>query len=150
MIVVAVVAAFVILSIGIVALAIVVPKLGAAKMHSQEMAAILNIRSINTAQVQYFMQYGRYPKDLSELAPPSAGLAGPSAAGLIPADLAAGTKSGYSYTLHVSPTGYTLNADPVSYNSTGRRTFFSDESLVIRANPGPEPATSASAELHQP
>src|SRR5258708_34533937 len=95
MIVVAVVAAFVILSIGIVALAIVVPKLGAAKMHSQEMAAILNIRSINTAQVQYFMQYGRYPKDLSELAPPSAGLADPSASGRIPEDLAPGTQRGY-------------------------------------------------------
>src|SRR5260370_23304482 len=146
MLVVAVVAAFLILSVGIVVLAIVVPKLGAAKMRSQEIVAIQNVRLINTAQVQYFTQYGRYPKDLSELAPPSAGPAGPSSAGLIPADLAAGTKSGYSYTLHVSPTGYTLNPDPVSYNSTGRRTFFGDESVVLRAHWGPEPAPAASVE----
>ena len=142
---VGIVAVFGILCIGI-ALAFAIPmssqKLAVARMHALEMAAILNIRSINNAQVQYYTQFGRYARSLSEL--------GPSGAGLLPADSAAGTKGGYTFTLHSSPTGYTLNANPVKYGSTGRRTFFSDESLVIRANSGPGPATAASKELNQP
>ncbi len=142
-----IVAVFGILSIGAIALVFAVPKLAVARTIAQEMAAILNIRTINTAQVQYFTQFDRYARSLSELAPPSKGAAGPSSADLIPADLAAGTKGGYTFTLHGSPKGYTLNANPVKYGSTGRRTFFSDESLVIRAHFGPEPATAASDEV---
>jgi len=138
---VGIVAVFGILCIGI-ALAFAIPmssqKLAVARMNAQEMAAILNIRSINTAQVQYYTQFDRYARSLSELAH--------SSADLLPADLATGTKGGYTFTLHSSPTGYTLNANPVKYGSTGRRTFFSDESLAIRQHWGPEPATAASDE----
>jgi type IV pilus assembly protein PilA len=145
MVALGIVAVFGILCIGI-ALAFAAPKLAEARMNAQEMAAILNIRSINTAQVQYYTEFGRYARSLSELAPPSKGAAGPSAADLLPADLAAGTKGGYTFALHSSPTGYTLNANPVKYGSTGRRTFFSDESMAIRVHWGPEPATAASEE----
>jgi type IV pilus assembly protein PilA len=135
-----------ILCLGAIALA-QTPKLEVSRMIAQETAAILNIRTIHTAQVQYFTQFDRYARSLSELGPPSKGSAGPSSADLIPADLAAGTKSGYTFTLHGGPKGYTLNANPVKYGSTGRRTFFSDDSLVIRAHFGPEPATAASDEV---
>jgi hypothetical protein len=33
------------------------------------------------------------------------------------------------------------------YNSTGRRSFFSDQTMVIRENWGPEPATANSKEI---
>ena len=138
---VGIVAVFGILCIGI-AFAFAEPKLAVARMHALEMAAILNIRSINNAQVQYYTQFGRYARSLSELAH--------SSADLLPADLATGTKGGYAFTLHSNPTGYTLNANPVKYGSTGRRTFFSDESMGIRANSGPQSATAASKELYQP
>jgi len=40
-----------------------------------------------------------------------------------------------------------VNANPVSFNSTGRRTFFSDQSHVIHQNWGAEPATLNSPEI---
>jgi len=146
-IVVAIVAVFGILVIGGIAVALATPNLGKARMSAEEMAAIHNVRSINAAEVQYFAEFGRYAASLPELGPPSDGKPGPSSADLLPAILASGAKGGYTYTLKVSPTGYTVNANPVKYGTTGRRTFFSDESMVIRANPGPAPATAASAEL---
>lgn len=146
-IVVAVVAFFGMLAIGGIVAAVVIPVLTGANTRALEMAAILNVRSINTAQVQYYSEFGRYAKSLSELGPASDGKEGPASVGLIRADLAAGTKSGYTFTLRGSPTGYTVNANPVKYGSTGRRTFFSDESMVIRAHSGPEPATAASDEI---
>ena len=149
-IVVAVVAVFGLLVIGGIALALVTPNLGKARMSAEEMSAIHNVRTICAAQVQYYLVYSRYATSLSELGPPSDGKPGPSFADLLPANLAAGGKDGYTYTLKASPTGFTVNANPVKYGTTGRRTFFSDESLVIRANSGPEPATVASKELNQP
>jgi type IV pilus assembly protein PilA len=146
-IVVAVVAFFAILAIGGIVAAVVLPNMAGANTRAQEMAAIVNIRSIHTAQVQYYSEFGRYARSLSELGPASDGKEGPASAGLIRADLAAGTKSGYTFTVRGSATGYTVNANPVKYGSTGRRTFFSDESMVIRAHSGPEPATPASDEV---
>ena len=141
-IVVALVAVFALFAIGGIVAAVAIPRFAGAQTRAQEMVAIQNIRMIGSAQVQYYSQFGRYARNLSEL--------GPSSTGLIPADLAAGTKGGYTFTLRSSPTGYTLNANPVKYGTTGRRTFFFDESMVIRANSGPEPATAASKELNQP
>ena len=45
------------------------------------------------------------------------------------------------------PNGFTVNANPVTLGSTGRRTFFSDQSLVIHENWGAEPATVNSPEI---
>jgi len=146
-ILVAVVAVFGILAIGGIVAAVVIPNVAGANTRAQEIGAIVNLRMISAAQVQYYSEFGRYAKSLSELGPPSSGKEGPASAGLIPADLAAGTKGGYNFTLRGSSTGYTVNANPVKYGSTGSRTFFSDESLVIRAHSGPEPATAASDEV---
>jgi hypothetical protein len=46
-----------------------------------------------------------------------------------------------------TPGGYTLTVVPETYNSSGRRSFFSDQSMVIRENWGPEPATVSSKEV---
>jgi hypothetical protein len=61
--------------------------------------------------------------------------------------LGAGVKQGYNFTLTGTPTGYTISAVPAVFNSTGSRTFFSDQSLVIRENYGQEPATANSKEV---
>ena len=44
------------------------------------------------------------------------------------------------------PTGYTIIANPIT-GTTGRRTFFSDQSNVVREDWGPEPATVNSPEI---
>ncbi len=44
-------------------------------------------------------------------------------------------------------TGYQIVAVPVTFGETGSRTFFSDQTMVIHQNKGPDPATAASPEL---
>ena len=127
--------------------AIAVPRLNTSRMQAQEMAAVRQVGTIHSAQTMYFSQFGKYAQNLQELGPPASGQPGPAGADLIPGDLAAGNKTGYQFVMNVTPTGYTVNANPVTYNSTGRRTFFSDQTLVIRENWGAEPATATSKEI---
>ncbi len=135
------------IAIILIILAVAVPKLTSARMQAQEMGAIQAIQTLNTAQQQYYSQFGRYANSLQELGPPTSGTPGPSAADLIPGDLALGTKQGYAFTMTTTPQGYTINANPVTFGSTGRRTFYSDQSLVKRENWTAEPAGPTSKEL---
>lgn len=137
----------IVIAIILIIATIALPKLNRARMYSQETAAIGAIRTIHTAQTQYFSQFGRFATSLAELGPPASGQPNASAADLIGNDLAGGDKSGYKFTVQGTPGGYTLNANPIAYNSTGSRTFFSDQSLVVRENYGPEPATINSKEM---
>lgn len=137
----------IVIAIILIIATIALPKLNRARMYAQETAAISHIRTLHTAQTQYFSQFGKFAASLAELGPPTSG--NPSAAGadLIPGDLASGDKGGYKFVLAATPTGYTINANPSVYNSTGSRTFFSDQTLVIRENYGQEPATEKSPEI---
>ena len=139
----------IVISIILIISAIAMPKLNRAHMYSQEMAAIRTITTIHTAQAQYFSQFGRFAANLPELGPPASGSGAPTAAAadLIPGDLATGDKSGYKFVMAATPTGYTVNANPGVYNVNGSRTFFSDQSLVIRENYGQEAATAQSKEI---
>lgn len=137
----------IVIAIILIIVAIAAPRLDKARMHSQEMAAIRQIQTLHTAQTQYYSQYGRYATSLAELGPPTSGQAGPSAADLIPGDLALGVKTGYVFQLQGGPAGYTLNVNPQVFNSSGRRTFYSDQTLVIRENWGQEPANAQSKEI---
>jgi prepilin-type N-terminal cleavage/methylation domain-containing protein len=137
----------IVVAIILILAAIAAPKLNQNRMHAQETAAIREMQTIHTAQTQYYSQFGRYATNLGELGPPAGGQAGPSAADLIPGELAKGQKSGYKFTLAGGPNGYTLQVVPEVFGNTGRRTFFSDQSLVIRQNWSAEPATAASPEL---
>lgn len=137
----------IVIAIILVIAAIAAPKLNNARMHSQEMAAIRQINTVHTAQTQYFSQFGKFAENLAQLGPPASGNAGPAAADLIPGDLALGQKTGYVFTVAATKEGYTVTAVPKTFNNTGRRTFFSDQSLVIRENWGAEPATVASGEI---
>ena len=124
-----------------------VPKFNQAKRFANETGAIQGIRTINTVQVQYQSQYGRYATSLAELGPPQSGAASPAAADLIDATTAAGEKSGYRLSVAATQSGYTVNANPLIFGTTGTRTFFSDQTMVIRENDGAEPATANSKEL---
>jgi type IV pilus assembly protein PilA len=114
---------------------------------SQEAAAIGAIRTLHTVQVQYYSQFGRYAASLTELGPPASGTPGPAGAGLIDRDLASGRKDGYKFTLTGTVSGYVIHADPEEYGKSGSRKFYSDQTMVIRQNHGPEPATADSPEL---
>jgi prepilin-type N-terminal cleavage/methylation domain-containing protein len=137
----------IVVAIILVIASIAIPKINQQRMQAHEMAAIRTIQAIHTAQTQYFSQFGKYATTLQELGPPASGQAGPSAADLIPGELALGSKSGFNYTVQGGPQGYTINAVPVAFGNTGRRTFFSDQTLVTRENWGQEPANIQSKEI---
>ena len=111
---------------------------------AHEAAAIKAIQTIHTMQVQYNSQYGRFATSLTELGPPASGAANASFADLIDSSLAAGEKSGYKFTMTGNQSGYTISAVPVAYGNTGSRMFYSDQTMAIRENDGPEPATASS------
>src|SRR5215471_1500919 len=136
----------IVIAIILIIIMIAAPRLSRARMYAQETAAIAAIKTIHTVQVQYYSQYGRYATSLAELGPPASGAASPAAADLIGNDLAQGTKQGYKFTLTGIPGGYQINANPEVYNSSGSRSFYSDQTFVIHENYGPEPATVASKE----
>ncbi len=137
----------IVISIILIIAAIAVPKLDKARMHTQEMAAIQQIKTIHQAQSMYYSQFGRFAKSLQELGPPTSGTPGPDGADLIPGDLAKGEKTGYKFILQGVDGGYTIQAIPIVFGSTGRRTFYSDQTLVIRENWGQEPADANSPEI---
>ena len=127
--------------------AIAVPKLNVAMMNAREMAAVRQIHTIHTVEAQYMSQFGKYAAAMTELGPPASGSPGPTGADLISDDLAKGEKNGYRFAVAGSQTGYTVLAVPMTYGTTGRRTFFSDQNGVIRQNWGSEPASAASPEV---
>lgn len=137
----------IVVAIILVIASIAIPKINASRMQAHEMAAIRTITAIHTAQTQYMSQFGKYAATLTELGPPASGNAGPSASDLLPGDLAQGNKSGFKFVVTGTQTGYSVTAEPTAFGNTGRRTFFSDQSLVIRQNWGQEPATAQSKEI---
>jgi len=69
------------------------------------------------------------------------------ASNLIPADLAGGESRGYKFTMTGTPQAYSIQAVPVAFSSTGSRTFYTDQSLLVRENYGLEPATANSKKV---
>ena len=98
--------------------------------YSKEMAAIRVVTALHTAQTQYLEIHGSYAATLRDLGD------------LIPADLASGKKSGYSFQMRGTVDHYIITFSPIDGNS--RRSFYSDETLVIR---GAEPAGPHSREI---
>src|SRR5438270_9560535 len=131
----------IVIAIILIILSIALPQMSKSRMNAQEMSAIAEIRTINQAQVQYQSQFGQYATSLAQLGPPAtAGAAeGPQAAGLIPGSLASGTAGGYNFTITATPTGYAVSAVPKAFGSTGRRTFYSDQTAVVRQNWSQDP-----------
>jgi len=120
--------------------AIAIPSLIRSKMAANETSAVGSLRTINTACVSYASTYSiGYPSGLSDLAPSS--LPTSTGADLIDAVLVMGIKSGYTFSYASGPAGaggeittYSITASPIAPGSSGQRGFFTDQSLVIRAN----------------
>ncbi|HLL14816.1 MAG TPA: prepilin-type N-terminal cleavage/methylation domain-containing protein [Pyrinomonadaceae bacterium] len=115
--------------IGIIA-AIAIPNLLASRRASNEASAIASVRTLGTAQATFLSTVGNNTAY-------AANIAALGGAGLIDATLANGTKTGYGFTSTsvAGSVAYTSTATPSSA-STGTRSFFSDESGVIRGKAG--------------
>jgi prepilin-type N-terminal cleavage/methylation domain-containing protein len=137
----------IVIAIILIIITIAVPKYNQTQMYMRETAAVKAIQTIHQMEVQYQSQYGRYATTLAELGPPQSGNPGPAAADLIGRDLSEGEKQGYRFTVTGTQGGYIVQAQPVTYGSSGRKSFYSDQTMVIRENDGPEPATASSREM---
>lgn len=137
----------IVIAIILIILTIAVPRLSVAQMNAREMAVVREIQTVNTAQAQYMSQFGKFAASMAELGPPASGGPGPAAADLIPGSLSSGEKDGYSFILAATPSGYSLTVNPKVYNTTGRRTFYSDQNMIIHQNWSAEPANASSPEL---
>ena len=113
------------------------------KISNIETAIIAALRVLNSACTVYVgTYYGRgFPKSLAVLGPPPQGPPSADSADLIAPDLAGGTKHGYKFTYvarDLNGNGmiesYTINADLIASGRTGQRSFFTDETGVIRAD----------------
>ena len=138
----------IVIAIILIILSIALPQMSKSRMNAQEMAAIKTLNTINTTEIQYQSQFGKYATAISQLGPPpSGGGEGPEAAGLISGNLASGTSSGYNFAVTQTPMGYAVSAVPKTFGSTGRRTFYTDQTGVIRENWSQDPATPTSSEI---
>ena len=97
--VICVIAAVALLAAFLIILTFVGSRMQNASRFAKETAALASIRTIHTAQVQYYSQYGRFATSLAELGPPASGAPSAAAADLIPADLAGGERHGYRFTM---------------------------------------------------
>jgi prepilin-type N-terminal cleavage/methylation domain-containing protein len=127
--------------IGIIA-AIAVPGLLRARMSGNEASAIGSMRAINTSQVNYSQQCNGYAPTLLELGPNA-----PTPHTFLSPDLSAATpaiKSGFTVVvtgtnpLATQATGctaaganYFATAEPLSFGSTGTRSFATSEQGTI-------------------
>jgi prepilin-type N-terminal cleavage/methylation domain-containing protein len=126
---------------------VAIPKMNVQLMSAREMGAIREINAIHQAETQYYSQFGRYAETLAQLGPPSSGSPGPAAADLLPSSLSSGKKGGHVFTVAATQTGYAISVVPEQYLSSGRRTFYSDQTLEVHENWSAEPATAQSPTL---
>jgi hypothetical protein len=119
----------IIVPFGIVA-AIAIPNLLAARRAANEGASIQTLRKIHSAEAAYQATHenGAYGT-LDELA----------ADRLIDSELATGIRYGYKFTIEIKPSrydeapGFQAVGVPLAYGDTGVRSFYIDETGVIRA-----------------
>ena len=109
--------------------AIAIPNLLRARMAANESSAVGSVRILNTAEVSYSAEHPNvgFTCALSDLS------------SLVDSKLVSGEKNGYMFQLSGCTAGdsgaiarYQVVAYPITENTTGTRSFCSDESAVIR------------------
>ncbi|HET7105288.1 MAG TPA: DUF4349 domain-containing protein [Candidatus Acidoferrum sp.] len=127
----------------LLALAVLMPNLLRSRMAANESSAVGSLRFLNSAADSYRSTYGHFPFSLRNFGPPASGAPSEEASALVDTVLASGRKSGYSFTYQrmvqvggPNQEGYAIKADPLDPGSTGVRHFSTDQTGVIRAEPG--------------
>lgn len=143
----------IVVAIILIVATIAIPNLMRSRIAANESSAVASLRMLNNAEVTFAMTYNSgYTDGLNRLGPPPAGqlpdmnradLADMVLAGLGPGGTNTSfSKSGYNF--QYAPAGsslvfgtiaaYEMRADPQLRGSSGQRSFFTNEPLLIRAN----------------
>lgn len=105
-------------------LAITIPNLMASYRAANEGSAQASMRTISQAELTYQASVAKYGT-LQELAD----------SGLIDPKLGSGFKNGYAFTIKLdseNPDGFEVTGVPETYGKTGVRSFYIDETLIMR------------------
>jgi hypothetical protein len=121
--------------VGLLACCSCVPRLDRARMAAQEAAAIHRISTIHVAETQYYSMNNKYAASLGDLQD------------LLPQGLSQGKDGGYIFTVTAKADGYTVTAIPEIVGGTGKRSFYSDQTLVIRQSTTQDQAGPTSPEI---
>ncbi len=128
----------IVVAIILIIAAIAIPNLLRSRMAANQASAVESLRTINTAEVTYSSNYNTgYSATLADLGPAATATA--TTADLIDSVLAAGTKSGYTFTYAAgtadasgSINTFGCVAVPVTVGTTGQDAYGVDQSGVIR------------------
>jgi type IV pilus assembly protein PilA len=147
--------------------AIAIPNLLRARTAANEASAVGSLRTIVTAEITYQDEYSNgYAPSLHALDGTSGGNASCDHAQLIDPVLASGRRSGYTFTYSaprafagpeqaLSPqaaangcttsgsTAFEIVAEPITMGTTGQRSFFVDQTGVIRYEPTTTPTADS-------
>jgi type IV pilus assembly protein PilA len=122
-------------------------KMKHGRVDASEASAVGSMRTLNTALVTYASTYPEIGFASSIAALGGEG-GDPNRSGLIDAVLASGEKSGYRFVYErTSAETYSIVARPVTFGQTGMRSFFTDQSGVIRFTPEDRPPTASDPPL---
>ncbi len=153
----------IVVAIILIIAAIAIPNLLRSRIAANEASATASLRTLNTAEITYASTYNSgFTSTLNQLATPSGGAGTPptwSAADLVDPVLSGThsastnsfTKNGYVFTYGTAGSypqiaSYFVNADPMARGSSGSRSFYSDQSAVVRSN-GTAQATSSDSPI---
>ncbi len=138
----------IVMSVILILMAVAIPNYMNARSQANENAAMQELRTLNSAEIQYETNYpgNGFSCTLSQLGgDPKSGPPTPQAAQLIPADLASGYKSGYIFAVTNCTkmtvnnqdvyTSFQLTAVPQAVGKTGHRGFCMDQTGEIKADP---------------
>lgn len=129
----------IVVAIILIIAAIAIPNLLRSRIAANEASAVGSLHAVNSAEIMYNTTYptAGFACTLQALGPPpSGGTVSATNAGLIPSDLATGTKAGYTFALSgcsgTPAVNYDITATPSSPGVTGQRYFCTDSSGVVK------------------
>jgi type IV pilus assembly protein PilA len=138
----------IVMSVILILMTLAIPAMQSIIKTANEKSAINSLKFLNTEEANYASEYPQHGFSCSLPAMggnPSAGTPTAEAAQLIPEDLAAGNKSGYTFTIVCGSkttinnvdqvNSYTINATPNTVNKTGNRGYCTDENGAIHFDP---------------
>jgi len=133
----------IVVAIILIIAAIAIPNLLRSRIAANQASAVGSLRTINTAEATFASTFNvGYSGTLVALGPVTGGgTPTTGAADLIDSVLAAGSKSGYTFTYTTTGTdakgnvtAYTITANPSTVGTTGQNYYFTDQTAVIRQN----------------
>ncbi len=147
-------------------MAIIIPNLLRSRIAANEASAIGSLRTLNSAATQYAVTYGNgFPPSLDSLGTAESGGANCDHAQLADSALVSGQRFGYVFVYFLEPnsggppalspaatangctvpggSAFEIHADPVTRGTTGMRSFYTDQTGIIRWEAA-KPATADS------